>query len=62
VSKHRQAMPATRQFLETLARIMGPASASAQALRDMDAHDGPSEAIVVEGTIVVVKHPREEDT
>jgi len=62
VSKHRQAMPATRQFLETLARIMGPASASAQALRDMDAHGGPSEAIVVEDKIVVVKHSRKGET
>lgn len=57
--KEEPAMPMTRAALEQLAAIMGPYSASTAALRDMDAHDGPSEAFVVGASIVVKKYPKE---
>lgn len=46
-----------RDVIEATARILGPASAAAQALADADAHDGQSFFFRLGDMIIVQKMP-----
>lgn len=48
-----------RELMETIAHIMGPSSAAAQALASADQHDGPVRFYeTTQGSILVEKLPK----
>ncbi len=56
---NRSIKEVTRSFVETIAEIMGPSSACAQALKQAKEHNGPVKFYMTKGSVIVEKLPKE---